>query len=235
MTCITICKNPQYIRPSRADTGFCSCSALASRSWHFFSSFYSFGSIEVGVLWRAYSYSKITPNHSFFGLMQPEVLFKRDPLRKFFLTAWCVADNYTCKLLRASQLGAPAYRRLLCTPKGQPDRPSYFSFSLFFQPQLSLAVSERSLWLREGLRAGESTIYQSEELTGITETISVGATFHRRTGTNKNTRGVDCAFGSSQIFSRLRSPALPRALSLFEWMMGTSKHLWRRLCNKDVH
>lgn len=35
MICITICKNPQCIRPSRTNTGFCSGSALASCSWHF--------------------------------------------------------------------------------------------------------------------------------------------------------------------------------------------------------
>lgn len=61
MICITICKNPHYIRPSRTGTGFCSGSALVSCSWHFF----LFGSIEVVVLWCAYSYSKITLHHSF--------------------------------------------------------------------------------------------------------------------------------------------------------------------------
>lgn len=36
--------------------------------------------------------------------MQPEVLFKETP-PEVFLTAWCVALNYTCKALRANQLG----------------------------------------------------------------------------------------------------------------------------------
>lgn len=40
----------------------------------------------------------------FLVLKQPEVLFKGTPL-EVFLTAWCVALNYTCKPLTANQSG----------------------------------------------------------------------------------------------------------------------------------
>lgn len=62
---------------------------------------FSFLPIEAVVLHCAYSYSKITQEHS---LMQPEVLFKDAPL-EVFLAAWCVVLNYTCESLRANQLG----------------------------------------------------------------------------------------------------------------------------------
>lgn len=121
--------------------------------------------------------------------MQPEVLFKETP-PEVFLTAWCVADNYTCKPLSSSHRGESAgsfTHPLLYTQRGQPNHLSYFSLSR------SPLLSERSLWLRERLGASESIIYQSRELTGIIETINVGAIFHGRTGTNKNTNRVDSA------------------------------------------
>ena len=97
--CITICKNPHYIRTSSADTGFCSGSALVSRSWHFFIWIYWSGGPAVCL----FKFKNNSPSH-FLSLKQPEVLFKGTP-PEVFLTAWCVALNYTCKPLRANQLG----------------------------------------------------------------------------------------------------------------------------------
>lgn len=121
--CVTTCKNPHYKRPSWTDAGFCSRAALF---------FPPSTSIEVMVLQCAYSYSKITQQHS---LMQPEVLFKATP-PEVFLAAWCVVLNYTCESLRATQLAVLHFDSSL---RGEVSE----SVPSFFPPSL-LSASERS-------------------------------------------------------------------------------------------
>lgn len=142
--CGTICKNPPYIRPWRTDAGFCSHSAC-------FFFFFPSPSIEVVVLQCAYSYSKITWQHS---LMQPEVLFKDTP-PEVFLTAWCVALNYTYKSLRANQLGVFHFDSSSHGEVSETVPP-------FFPPSL-LSASERSWWLRERLEPVKASFIKAEK------------------------------------------------------------------------
>lgn len=172
-------------------------------------------SIEVVVLWCAYSYSKITLHHSFW-LDATRGTLQRDPSGSF---SYCLVCRRQLHMQASQSESAGSFtHRLLHTQRGQPDHPSYYSFFLLLAP---LHDSERSLWLRESLRASESIIYQSAELTGITETINVGAIFHRRTGTNKNTNRVDWAEArprSSYDYVPHHPHPLPLSHSLFEWM-----------------
>lgn len=72
----------------------------------------------------------------FSVLKQPEVLFKGTPL-EVFLTAWCVALNYTCKPLTANQSGVLHIDSSL--HGGVSDTiPLIFLFIFFFYPLLSL-------------------------------------------------------------------------------------------------
>lgn len=100
MICITICKSPQYITPSRTDTGFCSGPALASCGGHFFIRIYWSGGPAVCL----FIFKNNSPSQ-FSVWCNQRCSSKRPP----FLTAWCVAHNYTCKPLsssrRVNQLG----------------------------------------------------------------------------------------------------------------------------------
>lgn len=145
--CITICKNPHYIRPSSTDTGFCSGSALVSRSWHFL-----FGSIEVVVPQCAYSNSKITL-HRIFSVWSNQRCSSKGPLRKFFsLPGVSLSITHASLSERISwefYISAPLYTEVSTRP------------SLVFSSLAPLVVPERSLWLRDGLRTYES-IYLSK-------------------------------------------------------------------------
>lgn len=117
----------------------------------FFFFFFPSPSIEVVVLQCAYSYSKITWQHS---LMQPEVLFKDTP-PEVFLTAWCVALNYTYKTLRANQLGVFHFDSSSHGEVSETVPP-------FFPPSL-LSASERSWWLRERLEPVKASFIKAEK------------------------------------------------------------------------
>lgn len=112
------------------------------------------------------------------------------PLRKFFslpgvshsITHARLSERISWEFYRSTPLyvkGSARLRLLFCS-----SLPSLLALSL---------RGVRSLWLRERLRASESIIYQSKELTGIIETITVGATSRSRKGTNKNTERLDWA------------------------------------------
>lgn len=131
MTCITICKNPHYVRPSMTDTGFYSGSALVSCSWHFL-----FRAIEVVVLRCAYSYSEITLHHS-FQFDATRGALQRDPSGSFSHCLVCRTQLH----MQASQSESVGSftDRLLFTRRGQRDYSSYF-LPLF--PRSSLRLWE---------------------------------------------------------------------------------------------
>lgn len=189
MICITICKNPHYIRPSRTGTGFCSGSALVSCSWHFFFFF-----IIIRIYWSGgpvaclFIFQNKSPSQ--FLVWCNQRCSSKRPLRKFFSLPG-VSHSITHARL-SEWISWEFYRSTPLYVKGSA-RLRLFFFFLLLSSLTPRSVSERSLWLRERLRASESIIYQSEELTGIIETINVGATSHSRKGTNKNTERLDWA------------------------------------------
>lgn len=69
--------------------------------------------------------------------MQPEVIFK-DTTPEVFLTARCVVLSYTCKSLKANQLGVFHFES---SSHGEVSK----TLPPFFPPSL-LSVSERSWW-----------------------------------------------------------------------------------------
>lgn len=81
MICITICKNPQNIRASRTDTGFCSGLALVSCSWLFF--------IIIPIYWSGgpavclFIFKNNSPSQ--FSVWCNQRCSSKRPLWKFFL------------------------------------------------------------------------------------------------------------------------------------------------------
>lgn len=179
MICITICKNPQYISPSRTDTGFCSGSALVSLGWHFFfTPIYWSGSPAVCL----FIFKNNSPSQ--FSVWCNQRCSSKRPLWKFFslpgVSQTITHASLSVHPTEGNQLGVLAH---IDSSIHRGVSTSFIFFPLVLHS--SLRLWEELVWLRERLRASESTIYQSKELTGIIETINVGAIFHRRTGTNK--------------------------------------------------
>lgn len=226
MICITICKNPQYIRPSRTDTGFCSGPALAGRGGRFFIRIYWSGGPAVCL----FIFKNNSPSQ--FSVWCNQRCSSKRPLRKFSLLPG-VSHTITHASLWVHPAEWISWEFHTSTPlytEGSAKPSLVLSFSL---SSTLLSVSERSLWLRERHRASESIIYQSEELTSITETINVGAIFHRRMGTNKNTNRVDWASACPRSSCDLIPPP---PLSLSEWLNdGNFETLVARLCVKNLH
>lgn len=87
MICITICKNPQCIRPSRTNTGFCSGSALASCSWHFPLIFFLFH-WSGGPAVCLFIFENNSPSVFWFGVTRRAL--QRDRFRSF-------SSCFTCR------------------------------------------------------------------------------------------------------------------------------------------
>lgn len=78
MICITICKNPHYIRPSRTYTGFCSASALGGLQLLFFIQIYWSG----GPVACSFIFENSSPSQ--FAVWCNQRCSSKRPLRKFF-------------------------------------------------------------------------------------------------------------------------------------------------------
>lgn len=206
MICITICKIPHYIRPTRTDTGFCSASALGGLQMPFFIQIYWSG----GPVACLFIFENSSPSQ--FSVWCNQRCSSKRPLWKFFSLPG-VSHSITHASL-SEWISQEFYRSTPLYTEGSARPSLLFSSSL---PSL-LSVSEKSLWLRKRLRTEESIIHQSKKLTGIIETINVGAIFHRRIGTNKNTNRVIWASACprSSCDSVPPSPALFLSDSIME-------------------
>lgn len=115
-------KKAHYIRPSRTDAGFCSVPGT-----FLFRNYWSWGP-AVRLL-----YSKITLHRS-SRFWSNQRCSSKGPLRKFFLAAWRVALNYTCKPLTANQ---PAVLHIHSSRHGGvSDTVALIVFFSLFPPRL---------------------------------------------------------------------------------------------------
>lgn len=121
MICITICKNPHYIRPSRTGTGFCSGSALVSCSWHFFfiRIYWSGGPVVCLFIFKNNSPSQ-------FSVWCNQRCSSKRPLRKFFslpsvshsITHARLSERISWEFYRSTPLyvkGSARLRLLFCS------------------------------------------------------------------------------------------------------------------------
>lgn len=134
MICITICKNPQCIRPSRTNTGFCSGSALASCSWHFPFIFFLFH-WSGGPAVCLFIFENNSPSVFWFGVTRRAL--QRDRFGSFSscLTYRGQLHRQESEFIPQSQSAGSFTRLQLHTQRGQ-------SSLSYFLPRLSLR-----LWL----------------------------------------------------------------------------------------